>query len=302
MRLIAPDIPDDPAALPGWLDRHLVGLDLTALVAELEAVHGSASTPSIPLDQVLGDRRAEVLSQGLAVLPTERLRALLRHPRLLLDLQELILIEGGRYWQDLGPLSAEQQEVVERGRTGLRTFLTTEAGATTDGPNVLSFARPVRWYRRPWLISLATAASIVAAVVVYDKFKEPSTPVPLAIGWGWSRPGALPQDVPPATYLNRLADGADDWFAKRPEEPAALAKRITEFRLGCATLIAAEHQPLSADDRAWLIEKCRAWAAKLDEHLAAVEAGRDPLQVRAEADETIKKLIEALRERAKSVV
>ncbi len=44
MTLVMADIPDDPAALPAWLDERLVGLDLGALVAELEAVHaGSAA-------------------------------------------------------------------------------------------------------------------------------------------------------------------------------------------------------------------------------------------------------------------
>jgi hypothetical protein len=301
MRLIAPDIPDDPAGLPGWLDRHLVGLDLAALVSELEAVHGSVAMESVPLEQVLGDRRSGILAQGLTVLPPNRLRTLLRHPRLLPDLQELILIEGGPYWQDLEPLSAEQQGLVERGRMGLREYLSTEPKPDASRPEVLVMERPASWYRRRWVMSVAAAAAIVAAPLVYDQFKTPDSPLTAAIGWGWNRPEALPQDVPPATYLNRLADGAGEWFAKRPEDPAALAKRITEFRLGCSTLIGAEHRPLSAEDRLWLVEKCRAWAAKLDGHLAAVEAGRAPSEVRAEADETIQKLIEALRERAKIV-
>ena len=38
--LVALEIPDDPALLPGWLEGHLVNTDLAALVAELEAVHG----------------------------------------------------------------------------------------------------------------------------------------------------------------------------------------------------------------------------------------------------------------------
>lgn len=164
-------------------------------------------------------------------------------------------------------------------------------------PDILEHS--AHWYRRPWLMSLATAASLVAAAILYDQFKGPAT---LAIGWGWSRPGALPQDLAPATYLDRLADDAEEWFAKRLEDPSALAMRITEFRLGCSSLIAAEHRPLSADDRAWLIEKCQAWAEKLEGHLAAVEAGQDPLQVRAEADETVNKLIQALRERAKIII
>ena len=63
MNLVAMTIPDDPADLPVWLERHLVGLELAALVAELSAVHAPANGP--PLDELLGQRRQTVLEQGL---------------------------------------------------------------------------------------------------------------------------------------------------------------------------------------------------------------------------------------------
>ena len=122
-----------------------------------------------------------------------------------------------------------------------------------------------------------------------------------ASGWGWNRPGALADDLPPGVYLDRLADAAGEWFKKRPDDPIALARRIGEFRQGCSVLILSPHKPLSARDRAWLVEKCRAWAAKLDAHLAALEAGASAAKVRDDADATISKLIEALRDRAKSL-
>jgi hypothetical protein len=109
------------------------------------------------------------------------------------------------------------------------------------------------------------------------------------------------QDVSADRYLNGLADAAEDWFKKRPEKPADLARRLNEFRQGCSTLILAPHQPLAAKDRQWLVDKCRAWAVKLDRHLTDVEAGKDVLQVRREADETVEKLIAALRTRAAEV-
>ena len=56
---------------------------------------------------------------------------------------------------------------------------------------------------------------------------------------------------------------------KRPDDPIDLARRIGEFRQGCSVLILSPHKPLSGQDRAWLVGKCRAWAAKLDAHLAA---------------------------------
>jgi hypothetical protein len=61
----------------------LVGLHLSALVAELEAVHGQGKGPTEPplsLETILGNQREPVLTHGLAGLPHDRLRQLLRHP------------------------------------------------------------------------------------------------------------------------------------------------------------------------------------------------------------------------------
>jgi hypothetical protein len=99
-------------------------------------------------------------------------------------------------------------------------------------------------------------------------------------------------------YLNRLADEGDEWFAKRPEDAASLAKRLNEMRQGCSTLILATHQPLKNEDRQWLVEKCRAWAKNFDQQLADLEQGKDPALVRSEIDTTVNRLVKALRERA----
>jgi hypothetical protein len=122
-----------------------------------------------------------------------------------------------------------------------------------------------------------------------------------AQGWGWDRPGALPAEGSARQYLNTLADEAEEWFRKRPDDALGLARRLQEFRHGCTTLIFAEHQPLAERDRGWLVERCRAWAAKLDKHLEELEAGADVAKVREAADQTVRQLAAALRTRAESV-
>lgn len=295
MKLVALDIPDETAALAGWLEQRLTGLDLGALVAELDAVHGPGTASSESLDTLLGNRRGRVLREGLRAIGPEDLQRLLRQPRLLLDLQELVLTEGGDHWQTLGAGMPETRVRAERGWARLEPLLREQQTAARPDPSVLPRNRPGRWFARPWFVSLATAASLLALVAGYQRLRGPV--VVAQAGWGWNRPGALPQDLPRSAYLTRLADDAEEWFRKRPDEPVALARRISEFRQGCSVLILAEHRPLPAEDRAWLVGKCKAWAAKLDAHLAAVEAGEDPIQVRDEADATIHKLIAALRER-----
>jgi hypothetical protein len=97
MNALVLDMPDDPTEQAPWLDRKLVGPDLAALVAELDAVHGRAQPAPQPppaLDTLLGGNRRAVLQRGLSVLPRPALGMLLRHPRLLLELQEAILLQG----------------------------------------------------------------------------------------------------------------------------------------------------------------------------------------------------------------
>jgi hypothetical protein len=315
MRLIALEIPDDAAALAGWLEGHLVGLDLAALVAELEAVHGAARKP-VSLDQLLGSRREAIRERGLAALPPDRLRFLLRQPRLLPDLQEWLLIEGGPYWQHLAADAAgrEPRQAIERGWERLAAGL---AGSGDAGPRaapfrpdaaVASSVRRSSGRRWRWLGTLAAAAAVLVALVLAVRGPGPDgrgQPGPVAVaskGWGWDRPGALPEDLSREAYLNHLADAAHEWFNQRPDTPLALARRIAEFREGCSVLILSPHRPLPDEDRVWLVEKCRAWAAKLDAHLATVEAGQDVLKVRGEVDATINRLIDTLHERAATAV
>jgi hypothetical protein len=144
---------------------------------------------------------------------------------------------------------------------------------------------------------------MLLAFSVYEAFRASTTETAGSVSstWGWNKPTSRPLDGPAPAYLNRLAEAAEEWFSKRPEKPLALATRIAEFRQGCSKLILSNHEPLSDEDRRWLIVRCRLCAARLDKQLAALEAGRGPLQVRDEADQTIRDLIKAIRARAEEV-
>lgn len=300
MRVHALDIPDDPAQLPAWLERHLVGLDLAALIAELSAVHAAAG-PGPSLDALLAGRKEAVLANGLGVLPQATLKEFLTRPRLLLELQELILVGGGAYWDRVAPPSAELEAHVEQGRQRLERLFAQAERAAPEERRVLRLPSGPAWYRRPWVASLAAAAAVLLGVFLFEHYRSPAGKdrETSAVAWGWSRPDALPDKMSPEAYLNRLADEAAEWFDRRPDEPVALAKRLGELREGCSVLILSPHPPLAAADRQWLVEKCRLWAAQFDQQLTALEAGGDPLQIRAQTDETVHKLITALRGRAK---
>jgi hypothetical protein len=325
MRLIALEIPDDALDLAGWIEGHLVGQDLSALVAELEAVHSQGherAEPPHPLETILGSQRDAVLAGGLTALPSDRLRDLLRHPRLLIDLQDLIFESGRPYWHQRAESTLElatslvHKAAVDRDWDWLTAnVIEAPAAGVPIGSGTARATAPVirprsrsRW-RVLSVLSLAAAAAVVLVVFAVSRRpdgdrpgNEPSDPRVATApgwGWGWNRPGALPQDLARNDYFNHLADGAQSWFNQRPDDAVALAKRLTEFRQGCTVLIQSPHKPLPDEDRLWLVGKCRDWAAKLDAHLAALESGQGPLQVRREADETINKLIGVLRQRAR---
>ena len=298
MNLVAMDIPDDPARLADWLEQHLLGLDLGRLIAELSAVH-PAPADRIFVQEVLGEWLEQVLEKGLNVLPPAVLRQFLRWPGLLLDLQELIFVSGGPYWDERWQAVPELQAEVERGWQRLAAVLNNERHVEETERELLPLRPATPWYRRPWLVSLATAAAVLLGVFAYQRWGPREGPVtPGSVAWGWNKPDAMPGSLPPDVYLERLADEAEEWFTKRPDDAAALAQRINEFRQGCSALIFAPHEPLAAKDRDWLVERCRTWAGKLDQHLAAIEGGTPVEKVRGDMDATVTQIAKVLRARA----
>lgn len=285
-------IPEAPRELPEWLEAHLLGTQLGELVAELSAIHGAAG-PTRTLDETCEGRLDEVLKRGLSVLPGSVLTHLLQQPELLLDLQDAILQHGGPHWFRQ-PVSRDRELALAAQWNGLVSELGLTA--TTSPARPISMPHPSRGIGRSLLVAIASAAATVAVVWFQGGFVRPAPS-----GWGWDRPGALAGSLPPRGYLEQLATAAEDWFKKRPESRPDLARRIAQFRQGCSTLILADHAALAPADRDWLRERCRVWAGKLDAHLAALEAGDDIEAVRKAADETVNRLISAIRERAQSV-
>jgi hypothetical protein len=139
-----------------------------------------------------------------------------------------------------------------------------------------------------------TAAAVVCLMLGVQHWLAGPQPQPTT-AWGWNGPDAMPRGVSSKEYLEALAAGGQAWFNKRPNDAAGLAQRILEMRQGCNRLILSDHPPLSAAEQKWLKDKCRVWAAKFDDQLAALEAGADPAEVRRAMDEIVTNLVKALR-------
>jgi hypothetical protein len=276
MKLLIAELPKNGAELAAWLEGHLVGLDLQALVAELSAVHGDVSQDT--LEKALENRMGEVMESGLSGLSSNLLGRLLRQPTLLLELQERVIESESPYWNGLAT-SKEMEAAVARGERRLRTYLKQE-----EKPRLR--VRPVIW------IGVAAAAGIAGLMIWNAWSNDGGSSRP---GWGWARSGALAQGGTDKEYFARLADEADEWFRNKPDSRDALAQRIREMRQGCTALLAANHRPLSPDQKTALNERCRAWDKKFAQQLEELAAGADVEKTRSEADATVEKLVRALR-------
>lgn len=294
-----PDAADEQAA---WLDQQLVGSELATIVAELSAVHGSAAIPlsSISAEHArawLGAAAESVLAGGLRGLPRERIAEALQTPLLLLSLQELVLIEGGDYWDGLLPDSTTTVGLPD----ALRLAATAPTAAAPEKaeadlsptPKPRSAAAPQTSRR---MLSLAAVAALAAAVLLAVGTWTASKPEP----WGWNRPDAL-ADADADLYLEQLAGFAEEWEAESPASEAALRTRLEQLIAGCDRLISAPHRPLDVRDKQWLVEKCQAWREKLAEQVVALDTSHDAPAVQTAVDEIVAKLSIALRTRAGEV-
>lgn len=287
MTLVIGNMPEEPDQLARWLDHQLVGHHLGELVAELSAVQETGPR-TVALNDVLGSSLAEVLEHGLGVLPESTVQQLLRQPQLLLQLQERVFIEGGPYWRQL-PRSAElterSQAILQRALQQLRL----DRRPTLDRVRRI----PMEVYLR-WGVSLAVAVVLVLVVqrvgLQWRGGAGPSRP-----NWGWAQ--GLPSANDSRTYLEALAQQAEQWYLERPMTPDSLVRRLGEFRQGCGALLIAPHPPLSPAQRADLWESCRKWSATIDELIVRAQQGEDVATVRQEADELVRKLTGALRGR-----
>lgn len=295
MSFLALDIPERHADRAAWLERQLVGLHLAELIASLEAFHPPVGSPP-SLADILGTEADAVLARGLHVLAPPQLQQLLTHPRLLLELQERVLRDGGEHWRQL-PLTPEHQQLVMETFAQVQTRTVSATVAAAALPTQASGGVAAR--RFPWRQVFALAGMLLVAVAAWWRFA--SGPPGAPGGWGWERPGALAFEGSAREYLEHLANAAEEWFRKRPETASELHRRLEEFRGGCDALLAAPHTPLAEGDRQWLRERCRAWRDKIDGHLAALQAGGNVRGVRDEADATVRNLMKALRERAATV-
>lgn len=305
MKLLAFDMPEETSQLAEWLEAHLVGLELQDLIANLLAFKPDAVSSEVTLNEVCGEQMPMVLQKGLGELSREQLGKLINNPGLLLELQEQIVIQGGDYWLNRSGSDAHQKQIDNSWNAIQSQLNDLQLADEVENDTLSATVKIVRdlpnetknnWKRQ----LLVSAVAIAAVVVISVTLRELATPAPT--GWGWNRPGALTaENLSAKEYLNKLAESGKEWFNKRPDDKEGLIKRLTQFRNGCETLINAPHPALAQADREWLVERCKVWAGKFDEQIAALQKGEDVSTIREAADGTVNKLMDAMRKRAETL-
>lgn len=292
------DIPE-AAELPGWLEQRLVGLDLRDLVIGLAAVNEDEAA-DVTLTDICGSSLDAVSESGLKVLSADQLRALLKHPHALFELQEHVLIQGGPYWSSVEP-SVEDQDKLDASLAGtlskLRELPTQRLTNSSPSVAVTEPTAGNKSLRNYWPI-LALAAAVLLAIGIWRP-KENAT----GGGWGFDQAELLTANVSSKEYMTRLSDAAGAFSKKTPDSREGTLKRLKEFKAGCKKLIAATHPQLAKQDRDWLITKCKNWLSKIEAHIAELEQDkRDWQDVLREAGETAKRMREVLRKQADEMV
>jgi hypothetical protein len=310
-------IPDEPAELPRWLERRLMSPDFGRFVAELLA-HFPSPSDDAPSQPLLDRWLPTAVRDGLGPIPAEVLSELLRHPPTLAAFQERITLDGSPYWDTVLLQSDDLRDAFERGRLSLDRVLAADEPpvgapqppcraspqpAPKSVPSERVTRSPGRGYKA-WAFASTAVAACLAVAVGYLATRGPDEPpIPKAqIAWGWGKPSGLALDQQsPKGYLNKLADSAEEWSAYQPSDATGVGTRIAELRIGCTRLMHSAYGPLTPADKAWLLEHCREWGRLLDGHQQSLDAGSDPLVVRAAVDETVQRIVTTLREKAKKV-
>lgn len=293
------DMPD-PSDLPSWLEQLLASSDLHEFVLGLAAVKAPGATNATLID-VCGPMLESILESGLQVLSPEEIRALVQNPWTLLELQELVLVNGGVYWDTV----AQSLEDKSKFDSSLQQTLSTLEKSTEElqvvkprfEQRMERHAKPER-YRYAW-VAVAVAASLLIAFAFWSSREGQS-----GGGWGFDEAGLLAADVSGREYLLRLSDAAGAFSNKIPDSRASTLRRMKEFKAGCEKLIAAPHtQLVNREDREWLVKKCNDWLIKIEVHIAELEQGKkDWREVLAEAVETSKRMQAVLKAESDSVV
>jgi hypothetical protein len=326
LNLIVPALclPDERRDWAAWLEKQLVGSELEKLVEQL-VVLGGKHPPDITLQAWLAGDRSNILSRGLQKdIAQARIETLVRNPALLLELQELILLEGEAYWLRLPKSPAEQAFEKSVMQTVLAQIDSAPTASGTSAPGSLalspldnssttgfntrddqpvirssSAATATPKNRSTWFalgVIAATAAAIM--VILFNPFAPPEKREFFAAA-ELQAPVATPQES-----LLRMASQVEKDWKPNLTDTKALQRQLVAFRDSCDLLIYGplleSLKGLPNDKRDLVVNRCQAWKKTATELIDSLDAGGAVSEIQPKADEMIKKLTAKLMEIAQA--
>jgi len=284
--IIAFDIPDNAVELRSWLDQQLVGLRLSQLVEELRTIgsvmYEKAESQSEPasasesLSDILNrDIRMQVLQQGTSALKDSQIQALFWSPDALLDLQEDIFINGGKFWQTV-PRTAEHNRLAAFDFDKLREKIRA-AESAQPMLELVSAKEPssqVLVQRGTWRTTVLAAAVLAMSILVTLAVLKPSRE-PQISGTGFGKPGLLDNNAnSQLEYFQRMSAANDEWLQTTRSDTAALLAALKAYSSDCQNLIDSKHPALDDRNERWLKSKCGEWKGRIDEVIVALESDK----------------------------
>ena len=297
MNLNSLQIPDSLAETGIWLDDLLVSPDLVDTIVELEILAGDRLTKIQSLDGVLAGSENRVYESGLASANESVIRSLLRQPSLLLELQEKVMMNGGKYWQEKTnhAYSTTNAGVVLRGLGADVSSASTSAPVDSSKPSQVVTTKSNEGWNQKQVFGLvaALAAALLVMVSIWQPWGQGSTVA--KANWGFSKSGLLSSDTSEAEMLEQLVDASASWHNKTPASKEQLEKRLREFDQGCKMLLNSDLPQLSATNRRAVHNACEDCRSAIAQQLSALKSGAGLAKVQAGSDKAIDQLTSSLR-------
>lgn len=319
LEMIAPALclPDERVKWGDWLEQQLIGTELKKTIEQL-IVLGGNNPAAISLEDWLGNDRSLILESGIQKnLSQARIESLVRNPTLLLDLQELVLLDGGEYWLRVS-MSRPQQDNADFIIKNMVSQLAQRHPPTSVQANILSDQDLVNkqastsdkqivranttagnenrasWWI--WASMVATAAAIM--LIVFNPFT-------LSQESKFFAAAELQSSVAtPQLALQRMAQRVQTDWANGLQDPKALKQQLVSFRNSCDYLIdgplVKSLDGLPAETISDVRQRCSNWKKKSSELIAALDSGKPVTDIQRDADKMIETLTNKLREIAQS--
>lgn len=303
-------IPDQVADWPDWLERELVGFHLYDLVRELE-ITSRKESKSNSLDETLGESRQEVLQRGLKILTSSQLRGLLRTPQHLIELQELVFVEGGNYWHRIPRSDSHKKMASDQWASLAPKFSASQQSAapTTVAPPIVAASQralPLNSFsdqaddlsraatssrssgRRTLLFVALAAIAACVLLVITPSFRTTNSKRFFA------RDSIQQSDLIDQAYLRMIAETIREDWDSHPEDSDRIRMQLIAFRDSCDVLLKDNLHQLRPEVAAELKTRCKKWRTKFDDALNQLAEGGDSAQVQADANQIVEQLLDVL--------